>query len=129
MAYEILVQDGLTEVRVWGESSESEVLGILAELRARDPGKRTCDLWIVASECVVPFGAYPRIADTLRGFCREDRVTRGSRTAIVASDEFQKALLELYRIEAAALPFEVGVFMKRDEAMRWLRQDCRPAAK
>jgi hypothetical protein len=117
----------MTEVRVWGDCSESELLGILTQLWEKDRGKHSSDLRIVAPGCLIPFGTYPRIVDRLRQFCQADQMTHGRRTAIVASDEFQKALLELYRIESQSLPFEVGVFMSRDEAVRWLREDQQPA--
>lgn len=61
---------------------------------------------------------FSEIAQEIRSLLTRDFV--GNKTAIVAAGEFQKAQLELYRLEASILPFEIRVFRSRDEAVKWL---------
>lgn len=50
--------------------------------------------------------------------CLPDMV--GSKTALVAADEFMRVPLELYKVEAAVLPFEIQIFNNRADALQWL---------
>ena len=119
MPYKMQKIDGFVEVSVWGETSKWEMLEAVWELRLRDPCKKVSDLWIVSGECMVPFDEFPEIAETVQSLCTPGMI--GSKSAIVASDELQRAQLELYRAEAAILPFEIRVFRSRDDAVRWLK--------
>ena len=54
-------------------------------------------------------------------FIREHRGEKGvTRTAIVASRVVDFGISRMFEAHAAALPFEVKVFRKSDEARRWL---------
>jgi len=121
MPYQIQIRDGIAEVTLSGETSVAEVLQAVGELRDRDPRKEGCDLWEISEECVVPIDAFPAIAGGIKSFCPNGMV--GNKTAFVANSEFQKSVMDMYRSEARKqkLPFEIGVFTSRDEAVRWLK--------
>lgn len=120
MPYEIEKVDGVHEVRVWGETSKYEVLSAIRELDRRDRGKNVPEVWLVAEGCQVPFAHYRDIAEAVKNLMPPGASPKKS--AIVASGEFHKAQLELYRMEAASLPFEVRVFTGKDQALTWLRE-------
>lgn len=124
MAYKIEDRDGYTEVHVWGFVGAQDIIAILGELRLRDPAKERPDLWLIAPECQVPLSSYGKIAEATRSMLPAQVTTR--RSALVASDAFHRAQLDMYRVEAAHLPFEIRVFATRDEAIPWLL-DCADA--
>jgi hypothetical protein len=75
--------------------------------------------WLVAKESQIPFTHYAEIVMSVKSTMPDDFV--GSKTAIVAADEFHAAQFEMYAAEASVLPFEVRVFQSRDEAVAWIR--------
>jgi hypothetical protein len=119
MAYQIEKKESFFEVRVLGNTSKPEILEIIRELDRRDRGKHFPDLWIIAKESQVPFVHFREIAEEIRSLLPCDAI--GNKTAIVAAGEFYKAQLELYRSEASILPFEIRVFLSRDEAVEWIK--------
>ena len=119
MGFEIQKQDGIFEVCVSGRTSKHEILCAIAELVRRDPGKRHPDLWTVAAGVQVPYPHYAEIAEAIGRVFAQPPISRKS--AIVASDDFQKAQLELYRLEASMLPLDIRIFRSRDEAVAWLK--------
>ena len=119
MPYSIKRQNGFVEVEVWGETSAAEIIAAVNEIHAEYPRKECSDLWVLARESMLPLSTFPTIIEAIVGLCGEDHVYR--RSAIVASDQFQKAMADMYRSEADTLPFEVGVFISRDDAIQWLK--------
>ncbi len=119
MAYEIEKKEDFFEVCVSGNTSRFEVMEIIWELDRRDRGKHFPDLWIIAEKSQVPFVYFREIAETIRSLLPSDAI--GNKTAIVAAGEFHKAQLEMYRSEASILPFEIRVFLSRDEAVKWIK--------
>ena len=119
MAYQVRDLGGIIEVSVTGETSKEEVMRAVHELQRRDPEKRCADLWLVASECMLPFHEFHQIAESILSLCTPGMT--GNRSAIVADGEFQAALMEMYQGEAAILPYEIGVFRCREKALAWLR--------
>jgi hypothetical protein len=124
MAYRIQESDGFVEVHVWGKTSKWELLDAVHRLRSRDPRKEIGDLWVIAEESMVPLDAFPEIVAAIARFCFSGIAC--ARSAIVAGGPFHKTLLDFYGVEARVLPFEVGVFTSRDEAIAWLN-DSKPA--
>lgn len=118
MAYQIEMKSGYVEVRVSGLTSKAEILQILHELARRDPRKEIPDLWIVSPESQVPLVYFADIAREVGRLLRPDAVC--CRSAIVAFGEFHKAQVEMYRFDAAFLPFQTRVFLYREEALEWL---------
>jgi hypothetical protein len=118
MPYEIKESHDLFEVLVSGKSSKWEVLQIVGHMQRRDPRKERRDLWILSSESSIPYASFQEIAHLVGNFCRDDFV--GEKTAIVAAHELQMQEMELYRLEAAALPFDIRVFRSREDALAWL---------
>ena len=118
MPYAIEKKARYLEIRVWGETSKHEVIAIIAELDAKDRGKTLPDLWLVAGESQVPFWDYRDIAESALSLLPAG--AKGNKTAVVAANIFHKAQLNMYREEAAILPFPVRVFGSRDEAEAWL---------
>jgi hypothetical protein len=110
----------LVVVNVTGETSKWEVLDTVHRLHERDPRKDVSDLWILSSESVVPFDAFPELVEGIRRLCTDGR--KFARSAIVASGQFQKALMDMYRSEAQSLPYEIGVFTSRAAAEKWLKE-------
>jgi hypothetical protein len=124
MPYRIQKTDGFVEIYLWGETSPGEVLVVLRRLHDLAPSKELSDLWIFSSECVIPCEAYQTIVKAAQSLCCTGMIA--SRSAIVAADQFQKAQLELYLREAQNLPFEIGAFTERDEAVEWLKRKSEP---
>jgi hypothetical protein len=118
MAYKIEEQDAYTEVQVWGYVGLQDIIAILSELCRRDPEKARPDLWMIASECQVPLSAYSSIAEATRGMVPAR--TGVKRSAMVATDAFHRAQLDMYCVEARNLPFQIRVFATREEAIPWL---------
>ena len=119
MPYEITTSDTHHEIRVFGETSKTEILEIIQSIAQRDPLKTLPDLWCVAAESQIPFFHFADIAQTIQRWLPPNVVR--NRTAIVAADDFHKALLELYRAEASILPYDMRVFRDRDEALEWIK--------
>jgi hypothetical protein len=124
MAHRIEDIGGILEVKVWGDTSKQDLLAIIMELQRRDPGKKCMDLWMIDSDCIIPFSEFHRIVEGIHSLCPPGMV--GSRSAIVAFDSFQQAQLEMYRAEASILPFEMRVFGSRADAVEWLRSPPAP---
>jgi hypothetical protein len=118
MPFRMNENGGLVEVHAWGEVSAAEVCMVLRELCQRDPHKEKCDIWYVADASVIPIAAYAAIVAELKSLCGPE--TGASRSAIVVSNELQRAAMEIFRAEAVSLPWQVGVFRSRDEALAWL---------
>ena len=120
MPYLIIENDGFVEVQVSGETSVQEILEVIRTLREKDPRKNKSDLWIVAENSIVPISTFSAIAQTVGSLCHPNMTAK--RTAIVVSNELHRAALDIYREEAQSLPFEIGSFTSRDEAVQWLKQ-------
>jgi hypothetical protein len=120
MAFRIEKTEDLIEVHLWGYGDEAEVVNILRKLRGMAPRKEISDLWLISEEYVVPLDAFLRIVKELIGFLSNDMIAKKS--AIVVANHFQMAQASLYLEEAKRLPFEIGVFMTREEAIRWLKK-------
>lgn len=118
MPWQLEMKAGYVEVNLSGSTSKTEILEILRELARRDPKKEIPDLWIIAPESQVPLVAFAEIAKAIQHLLPPDAV--GCRSAIVAGGPFHQAQLEMYRYDAAALPFETRVFQYRSEAEAWL---------
>jgi len=120
MPHEVEEKGDYVEVRASGQLSEWEVLAIVAALRARDPLKRLPDLWVLAPDAAVPLPALPFIARSIGRLFRPG--VKVARSALVTADAVQGAVAEMYRTQAGErLPFEIGVFQSRDEALKWLK--------
>ena len=120
MAFRIERTEEVIEVHLWGQGRESEILAILGELYKMAPRKEVSDLWLVSEDYVVPWDAFSTIAKQVRGFLSHDMVAKNS--AIVVANQFQMVQAELYRNEAQGLPFEIGVFLTREDAVAWLKK-------
>jgi hypothetical protein len=120
MPYCIKHHPVFVEVEVWGETSTEEVLTAVYQIHEQYPRKEQADLWSLSRETMLPLSVFPTIVKAIGGLCGDGHVYR--RSAIVASDRFQKAMADMYRSEATALPFEIGVFTSRDDAVRWLSE-------
>jgi predicted Fe-S protein YdhL (DUF1289 family) len=119
MPFRVSENDGLVEVHAWGDVSMAEVCMVLRELRQRDPHKERSDIWYISDASVIPIAAYAAIVEELKSMCGPE--TGASRSAIVVSNELQRAAMEIYKAEAVGLPWQIGVFRSRDEAVAWLR--------
>ncbi len=119
MAYEIKERPDLFEVILLGTTSKREVLQIVMHMHHKDPRKERCDLWMLAPESSIPFSVFQEIAQSVGLLCRDKFI--GEKCAIVAAHEMQLQEAELYRSEAAALPFEIRVFRNREEGLGWLQ--------
>ena len=119
MAYRIHEGDGFVEVQISEETSVEELLGVIRELRDRDPRKEISDLWSLSEDSIIPIASFASIVASVAPLCPRDIV--GRKTAVVASNELHRAVLDIYRAEAARLPFAIGVFTSREEAVHWLK--------
>jgi hypothetical protein len=119
VSYRIQEHDDLMEIEVWGSTSVWEVLGILYKLHRNDPHKETPDLWILSAESIIPISGFARVVNGLQVLCAN--LIQGCRSAVVTENEIQKAEMEMFREEAQGLPYEIGVFTSREEAVVWLR--------
>ncbi len=126
MAYEVEKKDTFLEVRVSGDTSKDELIEAIRELRRCDPRKELPDLWLFAGECQVPLVEFSDIAQAVLGLLPRNAV--GNKTAIVAANEFRMAQIDMYRFEAAVLPFAIRVFRSRDEAVAWFTTSDGPAS-
>jgi predicted nucleotidyltransferase len=120
MPYRIELRDDIVEVYLWGRTSHVEVLNIIRELNARDPRKEQSDLWILAEDVVIAFQDFPAIAENVLDLLTPDMVWK--RSAVVASSATQQAFVELYKTQSRSLPYEIGVFTSRQEAVDWLKR-------
>ena len=127
MPYAIEEQDGRFEIQLWGATSKWEVLEIVYQLYRRDPRKRRGDLWFIRQSDAIPFVAYPEIVEAVQRLGASLETT-GARSAVVTDDALQRAQLEMFRSAASGLPFEIGVFATREEAVRWLAAPAAPPA-
>jgi hypothetical protein len=118
MAFRIEKTDDFIEVHLWSEAHESEVVAILRKLHEMAPRKEISDLWLFAEEYVISWEAFSEIVKEVTQLLPHDMIA--SKSAIVVTNHFQMAQAELYLEEAKCLPFEIGVFMTREEAIRWL---------
>jgi len=111
----------VTEVDVWGLVTESEIAGILVELRGLDPAKERHDLWNIAPESMLPFKSFEAVVGVTRKLLPPGAGGLRGRSAMVAADSFRKAQLDMYAKEAELLPFRIRVFLDRGEALEWLK--------
>ncbi len=119
MAIQIQAAGEFIEVTVTGEVSKWEIMDALGKLQKLDPRKARCDLWTLGPEVVIPFSEFASIIGMTLKLTTEDFV--GNKSAVVASDDFQRAEVDMYRMEAKTLPYPIGSFTSRDEAIAWLR--------
>jgi hypothetical protein len=124
MPYRIEEVDSIFEVRVWDPTSALEVLHAITELARRDPRKERCDLWSFDTNLFLSLTEYPGMVRETASLCGKDFV--GNRSAILVYKGLQEAVAEMYQSEAAGkLPFEIGVFTSREDAIRWLKDGAR----
>jgi len=119
MAFRIEKTEDFIEVHLWGNAHESEILVILRKLHEMAPRKEISDLWLLSEEYSLPWDVFLPIVKEVTRLLSPDMVA--NKSAIVAANHFQMAQAELYLEEAKCLPFETGVFMTREEAIRWLK--------
>ena len=119
MPYLIEEVDSIFEVHVSNPTSQREILQAIEELAAKDPRKERCDLWCFSDEAIVSLEEYPKIAQAIKSLCPPDMV--GNKTALVVSSDLQRVAANMYRSDAADLPFEIEVFTSREDALRWLK--------
>lgn len=120
MAFRIEKTEDFIEVHLWGNAHESEVITILRKLHEMAPRKEISDLWLLSEEYVLPWDTFLPIVKEVTRLLSRDMIAKKS--AIVVANHFQMAQAELYLEEAECLPFEIGVFMTRDEAIKWLKR-------
>jgi hypothetical protein len=128
MAYRIERSEEFIEVHLSGQVDEWEILTILRKLSEMAPRKEISDLWLLGEECVVRWDAFATIVDGIKRLLPADMIA--SKSAIVVASPFQMVQAEMYREAAKRLPYEIGAFMRREEAVRWLKTKdvSRPAA-
>ncbi len=114
MPYSIERKPDLVEVQIHNQATLQDILGAVEQVVKADPRKEICDLWVVPEEVSIPFEAFSKITELIKSFCGPDWV--GNRSAMVAAGTFQMAQMELFQMEAASLPFEIGIFLSREEA-------------
>ena len=119
MAFRIEKTEDFIEVHLWGNGNEWEVMDILRKLHEMAPHKEISDLWQISAEYVVPLEAFLSIVNEITRFLSNDMIA--NKSAIVVANHFQMAQARLYLEEAKRLPFEIAVFMTREEAIRWLK--------
>jgi len=119
MGHVIEKRDGFFEVRLFDDVSKFELLLIIVGLSIKDPGKKYPDLWVIGPEVQVPYARFRGISEAI-GYAF-DKPPAARRTALVAADEFQRTQCELYRLEAAALPLEIRVFLSYEDAVAWVK--------
>ena len=119
MSYRIEEGDSIFEVRVSNPTSRQELLQAIKELAGKDPLKEHCDIWYFPNEAFVSLAEFSEIVQAVKSLCRPDMV--GNKTALVVSGELQRVAANMYRSEAAQLPFEIGVFTTREDALHWLK--------
>ena len=121
MPYQIDEVDSIFEVRVSDPTSALEILHAITELARRDPRKERCDLWFFNTSLFISLAEYPGMVREVAGLCGKDFV--GNRSAILVYNGLQEAIAEMFRNEAAGkLPYEIGVFTSREDAVRWLKE-------
>jgi hypothetical protein len=119
MPYRIEEVDSIFEVHVSNPTSRQELLQAIEELAGKDPRKERRDLWYFPKEAFVSLAEFSEIVRAVQSLCSPDMV--GNKTALVVSGELQRVAANMYRSEAAQLPFEIGVFTIREDALRWLK--------
>ena len=121
MGYKIEKGEAFFEVRLFGDVSRYEILLALAQLVRRDPKKQYPDVWVATPEVQLPLPEHNWVVGKISSlFMMKRPVSR--KTAIVASNAFQKAQFDMYREAASVLPADVGVFQSRDEAIAWVQK-------
>ena len=119
MPYRIEEVDSIFEVHLSNPTSKREILQAIEELASKDPRKARCDLWCLPYEVFISLAEYPEIVQLTKSLCLPDMV--GNKTALLVSGEFQRVAANMYRSDAADLPFEIEVFTSREAALRWLK--------
>jgi hypothetical protein len=119
MAFRIEKTEDFIEVHLRGNGHESEVVSILRKLHEMAPRKEISDLWLLSDGYVLPWDVFLPIVKEITRFLSPDMIA--NKSAIVVATHFQMALAKLYLEEAKCLPFEIGAFMTREEAVRWLK--------
>jgi len=123
MPYRIEEVDSIFEVHVSNPTSRREILQAIQEIAGKDPRKERCDLWYFSNEAIVSLEEYAEIVRAVKSLCPPDMV--GNKTALLVSRELQRVAANMYRSDAADLPFEIGVFTSREDALRWLKDGAR----
>ncbi len=120
MPYEIEKNDDYVEVRLAGEFTAVEILKAVNTLRTSDPRKKIPDLWVVPQGHLIPANWHSIIVKGILKLCPSSIV--GARSAVLTSNEFYKALVDMYCCEAESLPYKIRVFTSRKAAEKWLRE-------
>jgi len=124
MGYEMEKRDGIFEVRLYGDISKFEIFMVIAELGRKDPGKKHPDLWIIGPEVQILYKYYKGISEMIgTAFVQPPE---SKRSAVVVADEFQRTQLEMYRLEASALPLDIQIFRSYEEAVAWIKSPESP---
>jgi hypothetical protein len=121
LAYKIFKGDDCTEVHISGSGTHWDLLKIIHQLSQTDPQKEKPDLWVLAPDLDISlYSLSPLVQGILALMARFGMLKKGCKSAILATDELQKAKMELYCAEASVLPFEIQAFTARDQALNWL---------
>lgn len=121
LTYEIVSKETYVEVHASGTVSHWDLLKIIHQLHRDDPKKTKPDLWVLDENLEFSLYSFPPIIQGIAALIARNAVRNGCRSAILAADEFQKAKVEFYCTEAAAvLPFEIRAFTSCREAVDWL---------
>lgn len=118
MPYRIEKKDGYVEVLLDGNFTAMEILKAVKMLSKEDPRKEMPDLWVIPEGHLVSANWHTIIVKGIQKLCPPDIV--GRRSAVVASNEFYKAIVGMYCCEAESLPYNIRVFTSREAAEQWL---------
>ena len=121
MAYEIEQVDGHFEMRLSGVTSKFEIMEMIGELTRRNPGMKRPGMWFIEPESQVPFSEFTALAGAIARVLPAVKVR--SRTALVSSDEFQRAQMNMFLSEASMRSYEIQIHSSREEALAWLLED------
>ncbi|MBN2196146.1 MAG: hypothetical protein JW751_25240 [Polyangiaceae bacterium] len=106
-------------VRITGDVTEDEVVGVLTEALARQPGSSI--VWDVSAADFARWG-FAAVAGLVSHVRTAAELTPGRRAAIVVESpvgfEFCRALRDL--IEEQRVPVQVALFPNRSLALEWL---------
>lgn len=115
----VIKQDeGYLEVNIHSGFSKFDMLKIFGRLALLDPKKSLPDMWVLHDGAMLPFQDMKGIAEVVsKGLPKNPK---GSKSAIVVTDEFQRAQVELYIQETNVLNLEMRIFEDTGEAVDWL---------
>ncbi len=118
MPYRIEKETDIHVVNIWGNTSKWEVIEAIGMLQQKDPTKSKPDLWILSDDLVLPYDAFSGIIEMINQPRPEGFI--GNKTAVVASSKIQLFMAETFSLESGSLPYSIGVFSSRNEAVEWL---------